>query len=415
MSVIVSILPTDQQDRTFLTWSPSPATARLAAPGLAPLEVVLSNENRARGGQAAFYASQDAAEAETLQLRLPADGSPAAFWISGQFQRPSTDYGDGGVIAKDLAGAIVARRSFMVRVRKDAQALMPGERDRFLIALAKLNQAGKGPFKAFRDMHVLQSAPEAHGGPAFLPWHRAYLLDLERELQGIDPSVALPYWRFDRPAPALFSSQFLGMPSPDPAQGDLIDLPTNHPLLFWSTDGVTGMVRRPRFDIAGAPPSHSGVDPLVISEEDTLRLSDAYEGFVGLEGAPHGYAHTSFRGPVSSVPTAAKDPLFFLLHANVDRLWAKWQWFYQRHRADAPEAYKGKARAGHRLDDTMWPWNGDTRPPRPTFPPPGGGFADSPITAAPGTMPTVRSMIDYQAVTGGEALGFDYDDVPFER
>jgi len=43
----------------------------------------------------------------------------------------------------------------------------------------------------------------------------------------------------------------------------------------------------------------------------------------GIEIDPHGYAHTSFGGWISSVPTAAKDPLFFMLHANVDRLWAK--------------------------------------------------------------------------------------------
>jgi tyrosinase len=47
-------------------------------------------------------------------------------------------------------------------------------------------------------MHTAQSIAQAHGDRGFLPWHRAYLLDLERELQGIDPQVTLPYWRFDR-------------------------------------------------------------------------------------------------------------------------------------------------------------------------------------------------------------------------
>ena len=57
-------------------------------------------------------------------------------------------------------------------------------------------------------MHTNVSSPQAHGAPGFLPWHRAYILDLERELQAIDPSVALPYWRFDRPAPNLFTLDF---------------------------------------------------------------------------------------------------------------------------------------------------------------------------------------------------------------
>jgi hypothetical protein len=32
-----------------------------------------------------------------------------------------------------------------------------------------------------------------------------------------------------------------------------------------------------------------------------------------------------FGGSIRDPTTAAKDPLFFLLHCNVDRLWAKWQ------------------------------------------------------------------------------------------
>ena len=50
-----------------------------------------------------------------------------------------------------------------------------------------------------------------------------------------------------------------------------------------------------------------------------------YPAFRTMEGNPHGSAHTSFGGSISSIPTAARDPLFFLLHCNVDRLWAKWQ------------------------------------------------------------------------------------------
>ena len=34
----------------------------------------------------------------------------------------------------------------------------------------------------------------AHGGPAFLPWHREYLLRFENELREIDSQVAIPYW-----------------------------------------------------------------------------------------------------------------------------------------------------------------------------------------------------------------------------
>ncbi|QND68799.1 tyrosinase family protein [Mesorhizobium loti] len=312
----------------------------------------------------------------------------------------------------------------MVRVRKNAVKLTAAERDRFLLAIGKLNDAGLGPFKAFRDMHVALSADEAHGFPAFPPWHRAYLLDLERELQDVDDTVALPYWRFDEPAAALFAPAFLGMPPQNPMAGDVIQFPNGHPLEFWKTDGSDPIERRPRYNIVNAPPQSvptpTGPQPWVISQDDTMKLGTSYADFRDLEGAPHGNAHTSFRGPISSVPTAAKDPLFFLLHANVDRLWAFWQWLNRRHDVNSTDSYSlaGPKRPpndlGHKLGDTMWPWNGSRKPPRPTFPPPRGSFPPARTGTLPGPHPKVADMVDYQGVHGTESLGFDYDDVPFE-
>src|SRR6185295_6003721 len=111
-----------------------------------------------------------------------------------------------------------------------------------------------------------------------------------------------------------------------------------------------------------------------------------------MELDPHGQAHVSFSGSISSIPTAAKDPLFFMLHCNVDRLWAKWQWLKHRHDPALPQSYVNGAIAGHRLNDSMWPWNGITTPPRPNFAP-GGAFAASPATALPGPAPLVRAML----------------------
>ena len=77
-------------------------------------------------------------------------------------------------------------------------------------------QRGLGAYQSYRDMHTDDTNDEAHSRDAFLPWHRAYLLDLERELQAIDPSVTVPYWRFDQPAPRVFSRYLHG---PDRVRG----------------------------------------------------------------------------------------------------------------------------------------------------------------------------------------------------
>jgi len=87
----------------------------------------------------------------------------------------------------------------MVRVRKNAIALTAEERDRFLAAVAALNSSSFGNYLLHQMTHAIASG-QAHDGPAFLPWHRPFILRLERQLQAIDPSVTLPYWKFDDPA-----------------------------------------------------------------------------------------------------------------------------------------------------------------------------------------------------------------------
>lgn len=251
----------------------------------------------------------------------------------------------------------------MVRVRKNANALTPGERDRFLSAFGTLNDQGHGRFKDFRDLHTTTSDLQAHRAPGFLPWHRAYLLDLERELQAIDPSVSLPYWRFDQAAPNLFTTDFIGASGPN----GTVQFSNNNPLQFWTTDNVLGVNRRPlnNWNPATQPA------PIVINEAQTLALgaaSNLYRLFRGMEGNPHGQTHISFGGSISSIGTAAKDPMFFLLHCNVDRLWAKWQRQNGRFNPAHAASYDTTtppSRIGHNLPNTMWPWNGITGGPRP--------------------------------------------------
>jgi tyrosinase len=134
-----------------------------------------------------------------------------------------------------------------------------------------------------------------------------------------------------------------------------------------------------------------------------------------MEGNPHGFAHTSWAGSIDSIGTAAKDPLFFLLHCNVDRLWAKWQRQNARFDPAVAASFDGDPNnpVGHNLADTMWPWNGITTPPRPPTAP-GGALASSPCVSAPGAQPRVRQSLDYQgSINSASRLGFDYDDVQF--
>ncbi len=436
MNVFFEIPTTDVMDRCFLTWVPVKAQLRLVgAEGPSPTHrITLRNAGAPDGGKVIYSTNRTDPDdmLGELNVDLPSDGSPIDIWVAGEFDEPSIEYGDAVIEATDAANAPIGSRPLMVRVRKNAIQLKENERNRFLEALGTLNDAGKGPFKSFREMHDASGYPEEHGFAGFLPWHRAYLLDLERSLQQIDATVTLPYWRFDQPAPALFAQQFLGMPDPQNPNSNEIVFPHGHPLEFWRTDENQPIFRRPRFfDINEAPPAVLNIGgelvKAVISQNDTLDLGEpTYEfmtTFADMENTPHNFTHGVFDGPINNPTTSPKDPLFFLLHCNVDRLWALWQVVHKRTKEDLTASYppEGSLRAdpsglttGSALEDTMWPWNGDTNHPRPSFDPPRPSFPESPFIDAPGAQPTVRSMIDFQGVHTGVHIGCCYDAVPFQ-
>jgi tyrosinase len=412
MQVGIEINNSSSSNARYVTWAPSGCRIRVTNPvGLIgpQAQVTLSRVVSAAGGSIEFSKTATGPFSASLILGVPKNGSSVNFFVRGVFGRPSSSDGDVRIEAKAKPNPFVAvskvgQVSLMVRVRKDAMALSAQERSRLLAAFATLNNQGLGRFTDFRDMHVNQSSAEAHGRPGFLPWHRAYLLDLERELQAIDPSVSLPYWRFDKPAAAIFTKDYLGESD---ASGNVQFSPTN-PLQFWRTDNMPGILRRPLFNTNQAPG--------VRTEAQTLALGTQFSAFRMLEGNPHGSAHTSFGGFISGIGSAARDPLFFLLHCNVDRLWAKWQ--KNNGRFDTANAASFDTnnpgnRVGHNLPDSMWPWNGVINTGgRPPFAP-GGALASSPCVGAPGPQPLVSACFDYQgAVNSALQLGFSYDDVP---
>jgi tyrosinase len=406
MPVQIDIPGADTQGRVFLTWTPVQATARLVGGTAAgPVNVTLSNAGTVGG--LVFDAVRTDQGASTLQLAVPGDGTPVKFWIAGEFQKPSSAYGDAVVQATDSTGTAVGTKPVMVRIRKNAQTLPAPERDRFLAALGTLNAQGQGAYRDFRDMHVAATSAEMHGNVGFLPWHRTYVLDLERALQAIDATVAVPYWRFDQGAPNIFTQDFMG----EADANDRVVFRPGHALEHWVTDGQLGITRGLRFGLN---------DPANINNDEAATLAlggsgNQYSGFHQMEIDPHGSAHTSFDGPINFVPTAVRDPLFFMLHANVDRLWAKWQWVFHRANPTDQAAYAPPSppRIGHNLGDTMWPWNLVTTPPRPRTAP-GGHFPSTVVTPLPGATPKVQDLFDPLGVIAATTLAFAYDDVPFE-
>jgi tyrosinase len=187
----------------------------------------------------------------------------------------------------------------------------------------------------------------AHRCPAFLPWHREFLLQFERELQTAanSPSLGLPYWNWSvdqSPAGAPWTDDLLG--------GDGMDGPvttgpfagkTNWPLTL-SEDGVDELIRGFGRDTTYGkrlPNQAEEAATLAMTPYDGAPWSDTeatfrneLEGWLLTAGSDlpvgmHNLVHIWVGGTKGSMlpSTSPNDPVFFLHHSNIDRLWAKWQ------------------------------------------------------------------------------------------
>ncbi len=413
----------------YIGWSPQPSTIRLAAAQPAPVNILLKSISGVTTGNVVFLTNRNAQPVNTLPLTIPADGSAASFYVAGQ--TASTEDQDTIIVATDAAtGVEYGRTTLMVRIRKNANTLTNNERDRFLSAVVKFNLSRGAPnYTDFLTMHNKDASTEIHTTTniprcSFLLWHRAFILDLERQLQQIDPSVSLPYWKFDEPAPNIFTADFMGAAR---STGTLMFNASN-PLVNWTVEGKVGIIRKPIFNVQ----TSSGTDPRIglKTEAETLALGKNFLAFRGMEDNPHGPAHESFSvGPITDIFTATEDPIFFLLHANVDRFWALWQHVNGRYNILDKNTYPNqgaftpgtsKQNIGDYMNDTMWPWDGDssTTDPGSTRPPsaPGGKFPQTAYTSSPLEVPVLWEMIDYQGYSANTlSSGADYDMITFNN
>lgn len=172
-----------------------------------------------------------------------------------------------------------------------------------------------------------------HAGWYFLPWHRGYVWAFEAvvaqtvaELDG-PADWALPYWNyFDdrnpdaRKIPAAFCEAQLPDGSGNPL-AMFARTPTQALTTLLTGDDISlEAMARNRF--TGDP----GVDGLGGSPTGFTQFGP--NGSAGaLENNPHNFVHVmagSFGGYLSDPNYAALDPLFWLHHCNIDRLWSAW-------------------------------------------------------------------------------------------
>ena len=178
-------------------------------------------------------------------------------------------------------------------VRKDHRMLTADEQNRFLNAFTQINALGAlGPLV---DIHS-NSVHQMHGNPRFLPWHRIYLLRMEELLMMVDPTVCIPYWKSSEEQ--AFPAWLLG---------------------FTPTVNLAGGPHTVTRNIgAFATLPNAAAVAAVMTNATFNAFAPALEGV-------HNSGHVWVGGSMGIIPTAPCDPIFWMHHAEIDRIWAAWQ------------------------------------------------------------------------------------------
>ena len=210
----------------------------------------------------------------------------------------------------------------------------------------------------------------AHMGPIFLPWHRMYLIRLEQQMQRVlgDPDFGLPYWDwaadgelppFQQAQTGLWTANGIGE-----ASGFVFLGPVGSMRVRIDQDpfgGVGSVSPRPIRRNAGGD-----IATLPRKADARQAVNEAFYDFAPWTAAtPGGHRNRSegwINGPQlhnrvhvwvggdMAPGTSPNDPVFFLNHCNVDRLWEAWMSFHGR----VYEPGAGQGPAGHRINDRMF-------------------------------------------------------------
>jgi tyrosinase len=221
----------------------------------------------------------------------------------------------------------------------------------------------------------------AHRGPIFLPWHRVMLLLLEQNLQRVlnDTTFGLPYWDWaadgDRPPARQTSSRIwanncMGGSGNPVTTGPFAFSPTNRTswrvrVIGTGTGSMVqvnqGLRRALAASVATLPRTASVNLALALTPFDASTWDTSSSGFRNrLEGwrteattSPpglHNRVHVWVGGDMAP-SSSPNDPVFYLNHCNVDRLWEGWM--LRNGRTYLPSASAPTSLSGHRLNDPI--------------------------------------------------------------
>ncbi|KAI9598682.1 hypothetical protein BDF19DRAFT_431116 [Syncephalis fuscata] len=215
-----------------------------------------------------------------------------------------------------------------IRVRREIRDLNEDELNMFITALRSIMfNASPSTFDSFSHLHYINS-PKAHNTPAFLAWHRKFILDVENEIRKNHTDFVLPYWDWTSEAQApelspILSNSYFG----SNGYGDnkcIQDGPFKDFVPHY-TQYYKGCLAR---DFNNNNTYVGNTITPFYTQEQTVNLLTKHGNFDDfssrLEAVPHAYVHNGIGGGFSTM-NSPNDPLFYMHHGFLDKLWADWQ------------------------------------------------------------------------------------------
>jgi polyphenol oxidase len=217
-----------------------------------------------------------------------------------------------------------------VRVRRSAFELDADAVAKLKLAYSKLRDLTKSDPKDPRgwmqqaQVHCFNcsgGAVEIHNGWWFFPWHRAYLYFHERILAKLagDPNLTLPYWDWNTVKRNRLPPPYI---TPNNTTNSLFDKnrsPTPTSIMPASTFSLTTFNQQMNVSTTKQFLGWPTDDPQFAGTGGSLEW--------GTHGTVHNWTgmHTNSAVDMGNLLTAARDPIFFSHHCNIDRLWDVWK------------------------------------------------------------------------------------------
>jgi tyrosinase len=173
-----------------------------------------------------------------------------------------------------------------------------------------------------------------HGSWYFVVWHRLFLYFFERIVRaqvvanGGPADWALPYWNYDggsnhNTLPLAFRD-----PNRNGAANPLYETQRNPGIN--SGAGLSPAITSPAFALGRQ--NFTGISEF--GGGITSAIGQFFSQTGRLEQTPHNDIHVAIGGLMGDPGTSAEDPIFWLHHCNIDRLW----WLWQQHHTDPSDS-----------------------------------------------------------------------------